>query len=62
MILFYEIIILNRRSRNIQHEPSPFEVILDTLNINPNFITVDIRNNDNGNIFTLKVEGVKVGI
>ncbi|XP_070495450.1 neutral alpha-glucosidase AB [Chironomus tepperi] len=48
-----------KRSRNVQHEKSPFEVNIDTLIVSPNHINVDLSNKHNGQIFVLKLEGIK---
>lgn len=48
-----------KRSRNVQYEKSPYEVIADSLNTNANYITVDLTNKENGQLFVLKLQGVK---
>jgi hypothetical protein len=49
-----------RRSRNVNREKSPYEIVPNTLNTNANYITADIVDKDSGHLFVLKLEGIKV--
>lgn len=53
---------LSRRCRRMQPDNSPFELVPATLNIYSDSITADIVNKENGHLFVLKLEGVKVRI
>jgi hypothetical protein len=54
--------LLIRRSRNVNYEKSPYEIVPNTLNTNANYITVDVVNKENGHLFVLKLEGLKVDL
>jgi hypothetical protein len=56
-IFFY---LIFRRSRKIQYEKSPYEVVPNTLSSQNTYITADIINKENNHLFVLKLEGVKV--
>lgn len=49
-----------RRSRKVQYEKSPYEIVPNTLSSHSNYITADVINKENGHLFVLKLEGVKV--
>lgn len=52
----------NRRCRKMEHNNSPYELVPATLNSYSDSITADLLNKNNGHIFVLKVEGVKVSL
>lgn len=48
-----------RRCRKVQPGNSPYILIPDTLKTYKSYVTVDIKNTENGHEFVLKVEAVK---
>lgn len=59
-LCFYHYSSLERRCRNIEHNNSPYDLVLATLKIYSDSITADIVNKVSGHLLTLKLEGVKV--
>lgn len=51
---------IDRRCRKIQPDNSPYELVPATLNTYSDSITADIVNKENGHLFVLKLEAVKV--
>lgn len=54
------IFFIYRRCRKVQPDNSPYQLVPATLNTYSDSITADILNKDNGHLFVLKLEAVKV--
>lgn len=58
--LAYSVVHFFRRSRKVQYEKSPFEIVPNTLSSHNTYVTTDVVNKENGHLFVLKLEAVKV--